>query len=101
MSTWTVKQGDYHRQLTLDLTGISTTGATGVTFRMRPRGGGALVVETAGTIESASQVSYQFVAPQLATAGVFQLEAMLTYDDGTETVPTESYVTVEVLARLS
>lgn len=100
MSTWTVKQGDYHRQIALDLTDITTTGASGVVFRLRPRQGGA-VVSRAGTIVSATRVSCQFQAPELDTPGSYDLEATLTYVDGGETVPTSGYVLVEVLPRLS
>ena len=101
MSTFVIKSGDYHRQLALGLTDITTTGATGVTFRMRPQGGGALVVDRAGTIVSATRVRYQFQAPELATVGTYLLEAVLTYVDGTETVPTAGYVTVLVTKSLA
>jgi hypothetical protein len=101
MSTFTIKQGDYHRRIALDLTDITTTGAIGVTFRMRPRGGGGLVVDAAGVIDTATRVSYQFTGTQLDTPGIYDLEAALAYADGTETVPTASYVSVVVVARLS
>lgn len=100
MSTWTVKQSDYHRRLAVDLSDISTTGASAVAFRLRPSGGGT-VVTVAGTIDSASRVSCQFVAPQLDTAGTYDLEVVLTYVDGTETAPTSGYVTVVIAARLA
>jgi hypothetical protein len=100
MATFLIKAGDYHRQLQLDLTDILTTGASGVTFRMRSRDG-ALVVDNAGTIVDASTVRYQFTAPQLATPGTYQLEAVLTYLDGPETVPTSGYVTVVIVPSLA
>lgn len=100
MTTWTCKAGDYHRQIALDLDEVSTSGASGVTFRMRPRGGGALVVNAAGVIVSATRVSYQFTGTQLDTPDVYLLEAALTYADGTETVPTVGYVTVVIEAKL-
>lgn len=101
MSVWTCKQGDLHRRITLNLQGLATTGASGVTFRMRPEGGGALIVNAAGVITSASQVSYTFTGTQLDTAGRFNLEASLTFADGNETVPTSGYVTVIIEPRLT
>ena len=100
MATFLIKAGDYHRQLELDLTDILTTGASGVTFRMRTRGG-SLVVDDAGTIVNASTVRYQFTAPQLDTPGTYFLEAVLTYIDGPETVPTSGYVTVVIVPSLA
>lgn len=99
-TTWTAKKGDKHRQIALDLTDISTTGASAVRFRMRAREGGALVVDANGVIDSATRVSYQFTGTQLDTPGVYDLEAALTYVDGVETVPTAGYVTVIVQPTL-
>lgn len=98
MSLFHIKQADYHRRLALDLTDIATTGATGVTFRLRSAAGA--VASGIGAIDSASRVSYQFTAPQLDVPGVYSLEAALTYPDGTETVPTVGYVTVVVEPKL-
>lgn len=100
MSTFTIKQGDYHRRIQLDLSDLTTTGATGVTFRLQPRGGGTMT-SWAGVIDSASRVSATFPAGSLDTAGVYLLEAALTFGDGTETVPTSGYVTVVVEAKLA
>lgn len=100
MSTFSIKTGDYHRRLSLDLTDLATTGASGVVFKMRPRDGGT-VVTIAATIDSASRVSCQFVAPQLDVAGVYDLEAVLTFAYGTETAPTSGFTTVIVGARLA
>lgn len=99
-ATFSIKQGDTHRRLQLELTDVTTTGATGVTFRMRSRQGGALKVNSPGTIDSASRVSYEFTAEQLDTPGVYDLEAALTFADGPETVPTSGYVTVNVEPKL-
>jgi hypothetical protein len=99
MSSFNIKQGDYHRRIALDLTDVATTGATGVTFRVRSPSG--VVTTSAGVIDSTTRVSYQFTAPQLDVAGVFALEAALTYADGTETVPTVGYVTVVVEPKLA
>lgn len=98
--TFTIKQGDTHRRLQLTLTDLTTVDATGVHFRMRPQGGGALKVDAPGTIDSATQVSYEFTAGQLDTPGVYYLEAALTFADGPETVPTSGYVTVVVEPKL-
>ena len=100
MSTFTIKEGDYHRQIRIDLRGLSTTDATGVVFRMVDASGAVIVNDAAGTIVDANTVSYQFEAPQLATAGTYQLEATLDYPDGEETAPTGGYVTVVVVPRL-
>lgn len=100
MSTFFVKQGDYHRQLTLELAGLSSTGASEVRFRMRPQAGGSLTVDRVGTIVSAGRVALQFQAPELDTAGNYLLEASLVYVDGRETVPTQGYVTVVVVPAL-
>lgn len=102
MTVFNIKQGDYHRRIQLDLTDMTTTGATGVVFRMRPRGGGSLVVDNqAGTVDSVTRVSYQFQAPELATAGTYDLEASITFSDGSETAPTVGYVTVRILEALT
>lgn len=101
MSVWTCKAGDLHRRITLNLSGITTSGASGVTFRMRSEEGGALVVNAAGVLTSSSQVSYTFTGTQLDTAGRYNLEASLTFADGTETVPTSGYVTVIVEPKLT
>lgn len=96
---WKVKRGDYHRRLGIDLTSLTTTGATGVVMRMQSQQGGA-VVTRAGVIDSATRVSCQFVPPELDTPGVYNLETELTYADGTETAPTEGYVTVVIGPKL-
>lgn len=100
-AVWTCKTGDYHRRIALDLTGMTTSGATGVTFRMRRRDGGALVVNAAGVIESATRVGYQFTGTQLDTPGYYLLEASLTYADGQETAPTVGQVAVVIEPRLT
>jgi hypothetical protein len=102
-ATWKTKQGDYHRRIQLSITDLDLTGATGVVFRMRSREGGALVVnDAAGTIDIPGKtVSYQFVTPQLANQGLFDLEATVTFGDGPETVPTEAHVLVIIGPRLA
>ena len=100
MATWTVKQNDYHRQLGIDLTELSTAGASSVSFRLRPAAGGTTVA-TVGVIASSSRVTCQFASPTLATPGTYFLEVVLTFADGTETAPTSGYVTVVVEPRLS
>lgn len=100
MSTWRTKQGDYHRRCTLDLTNITTTGASSVRFKMRKRGDTALTVDALGTIDSPTRVSYQFTAPQLDVPGTYSLEVVLTYVDGTERVPTVGYLTAYIEPNL-
>lgn len=101
MSTFNIKQGDYHRRLVLTLDGLDGTTATGVTFRMKNRNTGALVFSAAGVKDSATQVSYTFTGTQLDTAGLFQLEAALTFPDGTETVPTVGYIDVVIEPKIA
>lgn len=100
-TTWTCKTGDYRRRIALELTGMTTAGATGVTFRMRLRAGGPLVVNAAGVIESTTRVGYQFTGTQLDAPGYYLLEASLTYVDGQETAPTVGQVAVIIEARLA
>lgn len=100
-TTWVAKAGDKHRRITLDLVDLDATGATGVTFRMRPRNGGALVFTAPGTVTPPTQVSYQFTGTQLDTPGEYLLEATLTFPDGEETAPTSGYVVVSIEPRLS
>jgi hypothetical protein len=99
-NTWSCKAGDKHRQIGLDLTSITTTGALSVRFRMTNRATGALVVDADGVIASASRVTYQFTGTQLDVVGYYDLEAALTYPDGPETVPTEGFVTVVIGPKL-
>ena len=102
MSTWTCKTGDYHRRIAIDLAGISTAGASGVTFRMRLRDGGPLVVSDAGVIESTTRVGYQFTGTQLDVPGYYLLEVSLAYPgDGQETAPTVGQISVIIEARLA
>lgn len=100
MSTFSIKQGDYHRRLLLDLEGLDAADSTGVTFRMRNRRSGELVLDRAGLVNSASQVSLQFESPELDTPGLFDLEAALQFPDGSETVPTVGFVLVSVESKL-
>lgn len=102
MSQHTTKQGDYHRRLLLTLSDLPLTGASAVTFRMRPRDGGALVVNRAGALDIPNnQVSLTFQSPELDTPGMYDLEATVTFADGQETAPTDGYVQVLVENRLS
>jgi hypothetical protein len=100
MSTWKTKQGSYHRRIAIDLTSISTVGASSVTFKMRKRGADALVVDNVGTIDSPTRVSYQFVSPQLDDPGSYKLEIELQFVDGPERVPTEGFTTVIIEENL-
>lgn len=100
MSTFVIKQGDYHRRLALDLSDLSTTGSTGITVRMQAVGGSGTVLNPTGVATTASRVTVTFAAPQLDTPGAYNLEVAISYADGTETVPTQGYVTVLVTERL-
>lgn len=98
MSTFKVKQSNYHRQLTLELTDISTVGATAVRFRVQPESpaDAPLTVDRDGTIDGPTRVSLRFQAPELDTLGRYNLEISLTYPDGRETVPTEGFNTLVI-----
>lgn len=101
MSVFSIKQGDTHRRCALTLTSITTTGASGVTFRGKRRDG-ALKFTRAGTIDSPTQVSVAFQAGDIDEPGTYDLEATLTFSgSGEETAPTEGYVTMVVLPRLA
>lgn len=101
MSVFTIKTGDIHRRLQLTLTSLTTTGATGVTFRGKQRDG-PLKFTRAGIIDNATQVSCAFQASDINTPGTFDVEATLTFaGPAEETVPTEGYVTMVVLPRLA
>lgn len=101
MATWTCKAGDLHRRIVLDLDGVTTTDASSVVFRMKPVGGGALVVNNTGTIVTSTRVSFTFTGTQLNTPGTYNLEASLIFSDGAETVPTSGYVTVVIQPKLT
>jgi hypothetical protein len=101
MNVFNIKQGDTHRRLQLTLSSLTTTGASGVSFRGKQRDG-ALKFTRAGVIDNSSQVSCQFQASDINTPGTFDVEATLTYPGSEEeTVPTEGYVTMVVLPRLA
>jgi hypothetical protein len=107
MATFDIKRNDRLPQLRatlLDSTGaaINLTGMT-VTFKMRPRDGGALKVNQAGAVVSAGAgtVSYTWQAGDTDTPGIYDAEWVLTSVSGDQTVPTAGYLVVTVLPNLS
>lgn len=103
-NAFSIKQGDNHRKLTLQLGGsVNTTGAESVKFRMRRsmRAGG-LKVDRLGVIESVDTVSFTFTAEELNEPGVYDLEIALTFPgDETEVIPSGGYITVKVIPKLT
>lgn len=107
MSTVYMKQGDRLPALRMQLVDasgapIDLTGAA-VMFRMRPSGGGALKVNAAATIVDAATgtVQYSWAAGDTDTVGGYTAEWACAFaGPATLTVPTNGYVTVQVVDAL-
>lgn len=110
---FTVKQHDTAPSYVVDLadefglpgeTPINLTTATSVKFLMRETGGtGAPKVTAAMTIVDAAngRVQHDWGATDTDTVGTFDIEFEITWSDGTiETVPNDSYLSVEVVDDL-
>ncbi len=81
---------------------VNLTGAT-VDFIMRPAAGGAVKVNAAAVIVTPASgvVRYDWTALDTNTPGSYQAEWEVHWADGrTQTFPTTSYHTVDVLADL-
>ncbi len=87
-------------QLTLG-TGQTLVGAT-ATFKMASPNGGALKINNAAIVDSAQNIlSYQWVAGDTDTAGVYRAEFEVTYSDGKiETFPNSDYIQINVMQDL-
>jgi hypothetical protein len=82
---------------------LDLTDATTVTFIMRNKTGGAPKVNAPAVVEDAlgGTVRYDWAAGDTDTAGSYQAEWQITWNDGKkQTAPTLSYHTVDVLADL-
>lgn len=79
---------------------VNLAGAS-VVFNMRPRGGGAVVVDrAAASIKGAPSdgvVRYDWDPADTAAAGRFEAEFEVTYSDGTvETFPNNDFIVVQI-----
>lgn len=106
MTTVYMKQGDRLpalRMQLLDSAGavIDLTGAT-VAFRMRSVGGSLVSLTGTASVVSAAagQVQFAWGAGDTDTVGGYQAEWACTFAGGVLTVPTQSYITVQVVDSL-
>lgn len=107
-SPFTIKQGDRRPFLRVQLiysdrTLANLTGASSVTFKMRPAAGGALKINAVGVVIDTARgiVEYQWDADDTDTLGDFDTEWMVTWADGREqTFPSEGFGFVRVTVRL-
>ncbi len=101
---FTIKENDtspaIQYQLTLG-TGQTLAGAT-ATFKMASINGGALKIDSAAVVDSAQDIlSYQWVAGDTDSAGVYRAEFEVTYSDGKiETFPNGGYIQINVTPDL-
>lgn len=98
--TFYIKRGDTAPalRLVLEPATVDLTGAT-VQFQMRPKGGTISVDRTAAVITATGTptVQYTWQASDTATAGLYEAEFRVTYDDGAiETFPNNGYIAVRV-----
>jgi hypothetical protein len=80
-----------------------SSGVTGVKFIMRDPNTGTAKVNAACTITTAASgiVTYEWIADDTDTAGTYNAEWQITYDNGKKlTVPNDTYETVVVKADL-
>jgi len=105
IATFPLKQNDTSPALLYRLDpAVNLAGAT-VVFNMRPRGGGAVVVDrAAASIEgdpSEGVVRYDWDPADTAAAGRFEAEFEVTYTDGTvETFPNNDFIVVNIMGDI-
>ena len=102
-----MKKGDRLPLLRAQLTGadgvaIDLTAST-VTFRMKPRNGGALKVNTTANVVDAVNgiVQYGWAAGDTDTEGIFDGEFVTSTGGLLETMPSSGYVVISVEPVLS
>lgn len=107
MTTFYIKKGDRLPKLRATLldgngAAVDLTAAT-VQFRMRPRGGGALKVNSPATVVTplAGIVEYSWAAADVDTEGTFEAEFAVTLAGLVQTVPASGFVLVSIEAPLS
>jgi hypothetical protein len=104
MSTFYIKQGDTLPRLRATLsrsdgTAIDLTTAVSVSMRMRGQGSASVLVKSAAIITAASGiVEVTWSVGDTATAGAYDAEFEITFADGVQSVPTDSFLTVIVSA---
>jgi len=84
-------------------TPVDLTGATGVKFIMKATQGNAVKVNATATIVTPASgvVRYDWLSADTDTAGSYQAEWQVTWTGGkTQTFPTTTYHTVDILADL-
>lgn len=97
-----MKKGDRLPLLRASLTGADGVAlnltAASVVFRMRPRGGSALKVNSSATVVDAVNgvVQYGWGATDTDTEGLYDGEFVVTVGGLVETVPSSGYVLVSV-----
>lgn len=92
-----------YRDATGALQPIDLTDVTGVTFIMRTLTGQTPKIKAAGTIESRKDgiCRYDWIAADTDTPGSYVAEWQLTWVGGrTQTFPTKTYITIDILADL-
>lgn len=105
MSTWSIKKGDrapaYAAQLKVNGEVLSLVGGgLTVRFYMRPKGGGALVVDGGtATITNAAEgrVEYAWEDGDTDTVGTFEAEFRVTASGVTRTIPSRGFNYIEVV----
>lgn len=106
MTTVFMKQGDRLPALRMQLTdasgaALNLTGAA-VTFRMRSAAGSLVTLAGAATVVDATSGTVQFAwgVGDTATVGAYQAEWACDFSGSVQTVPTNSYITVQVVDSL-
>lgn len=102
-----IKRGDlvpaYTATLQQNGAPINLTTATGVRFAMRNRDTRIGKVDAAATIVSAvaGTVSYQWVAADVDTEGVYEIEWQITWPSGKQTIPGGGFDLICVVADIA
>lgn len=105
IATFNLKTGDTSPALLYRLDPAVNLAGASVVFNMRPRGGGAVVVDrAAASIEgdpSEGVVRYDWDPADTAAAGRFEAEFEVTYTDGTvETFPNADFIVVNIMGDI-
>lgn len=102
-----IKRGDlvpaYTATLQQNGTPIDLTTATEVTFAMRDRSTRVLKVDAAASIISAAAgtVSYQWVAADVDTEGIYDAEWQIAWLAGKQTIPSDGFDLINILGDIA